>query len=561
MTTPSPSATDARERERVRLGQCPNRRPGASHSCALVDVSLGWQHRMHIYDCDQCWERGPTSPAGEFWRMCYVDEVVESLVKHPPSQMQPLVTLTIAGRHLRGEAAKRYIMRAAPAVGEEAAIKLAAPHGAEFEAAVREKLAGMTPEQALDELAPSVRWSKVRGTWEKAQAFAKAIASRGILQDRHADDLIVAQRTVSCTGVTPRGEVLGEPCPSLQQTEKGLFCNDCGCGDKEIAELTGSKWTFPYLECPRRRPGFSNAIRPVAVKLSVTAKGRGAEPRAHPAGQRLIIENVCHGIGDAAVYAWVMHSARAAGVEAFLKVNRSHETFDIFGVPEEWRTEEPGNTREPPKAVPGVMGWLRSWLVGYGIGDVPYARPPLPVGHPGLADWAARMWDARDKATGTRGRRVLICPEVVWKPREWPAAYYSLLMRKLVERGYNPMAQMQGWDPGHIYEPYAFGGDTLRHMVAIMRGADLIIGNDSGPCHFAGTLDKPFLALCGPSPAEFFEHMPSVRRLDVGPTRMPCVSCNFEGGRGYHRRCDRGCSALMSLTPDAVLSAAMEMLP
>lgn len=144
-----------------------------------------------------------------------------------------------------------------------------------------------TPKEA----AQTRRWKTVERSWNAAQevqqvwesvqeknllqrmvAFGKALLSRG-LTNKEAEPRIVALRQLSCFGDTTRGV---PACVGLgfDESQQFHFCNDCGCGAREVARLSspGSekakpvfleddyiKLKYPALECPRRRPGFSNA--------------------------------------------------------------------------------------------------------------------------------------------------------------------------------------------------------------------------------------------------------------------------------------------------------------
>jgi SAM-dependent methyltransferase len=85
---------------------------------------------------------------------------------------------------------------------------------------------------------------------------------------------VMQQRATSCFGrmYAYNGP---EPCPALaySNTKRFHYCNDCECGERDDAKLSkeGSpidrpivddlgllKYGYPYLECPRGRPGFSN---------------------------------------------------------------------------------------------------------------------------------------------------------------------------------------------------------------------------------------------------------------------------------------------------------------
>lgn len=74
-----------------------------------------------------------------------------------------------------------------------------------------------------------------------------------------ADEATVAQRMLSCFGNAETAE-----CPSVVRDVEGRpFCNDCGCGRRPEAELAPTeKLGLGYAWCPRRKPGFSNEVRP-----------------------------------------------------------------------------------------------------------------------------------------------------------------------------------------------------------------------------------------------------------------------------------------------------------
>lgn len=112
----------------------------------------------------------------------------------------------------------------------------------------------------------------IRESWEKADSFLTAIVSRGIIASAvdvlHVDstagkrvsDEVYEQRRISCFG---DGNNVA-PCPLLKYNEEKPFCGACGCGSNKLAILSPteeggySKLHYPYLECPLKKPGFSN---------------------------------------------------------------------------------------------------------------------------------------------------------------------------------------------------------------------------------------------------------------------------------------------------------------
>lgn len=76
----------------------------------------------------------------------------------------------------------------------------------------------------------------------KAYSYLKSISSG------KASPEVIAQRAQSCYA----------PCSELLRTKNGDFCRACGCGMRPEAELH-RKLGYAYLECPLKRPGFSNS--------------------------------------------------------------------------------------------------------------------------------------------------------------------------------------------------------------------------------------------------------------------------------------------------------------
>lgn len=80
------------------------------------------------------------------------------------------------------------------------------------------------------------------GIFKQALSYVKSITSG------QASEETIRQRAASCYA----------PCSELLRTRKGDFCRACGCGMRPEAELH-NKLKYAYLECPLRKPGFSNS--------------------------------------------------------------------------------------------------------------------------------------------------------------------------------------------------------------------------------------------------------------------------------------------------------------
>lgn len=274
-----------------------------------------------------------------------------------------------------------------------------------------------------------------------------------------------------------------------------------------------------------------------------------------------VIENACWGIGDAVSYCWVIHSAKAAGVGLKFNIRRWDDIFRIFGVEDSMLTLARGKENwHPPKGEFGEpnVGWVKSWLAGYGIGDVPLVRPPY-VEDPADGEWADKAWEGRDAETGSRFR-VLLFPDVAWVIRRWPKPYWVELGAKLAASGFN-VAAMSSAKDGCEGMPFGYWGQSMGKLAALVKRTDLVVGNDSGPAHVAGTLDVPTVAITGGSRKElFFDHLPSVATFSQDPSVVGCVGCNFESKRGCRAACSFGCQALYRTLPNHVYDRIMEVV-
>lgn len=226
--------------EHNRCLECPARTQLGS--CQLVDRAAGWVCGMKLATCDLCFTAGPDTGAGEAIRSAFLRDSVAGLKPRLTECKRPVIFAILTWHSSPEE---------------------------------REKLA--TPE-VLDALDREVRWQTAASSFDEAEHFQrgtikdflKSLWSRAFEEPVPPETL--AQRRGSCG--------LGGPaaCPSLRKSADGVhhWCGDCGCGDKKRAWLDDAGkggWTklhYPYLVCPRGRPGFSNVRITVDGRSPVT---------------------------------------------------------------------------------------------------------------------------------------------------------------------------------------------------------------------------------------------------------------------------------------------------
>jgi heptosyltransferase-1 len=182
------------------------------------------------------------------------------------------------------------------------------------------------------------------------------------------------------------------------------------------------------------------------------------------------------------------------------------------------------------------------------------AGESLPVMLPSLPTDAG----AEREAIGIAQPFVLISPGAGWGAKRWPIERYAAVARQLCKSGYHVII-----NAGPSEEPIAnqliflLGGvggvtmlqPTLTDLIAITRKSSLVIAGDTGPLHLASALGKPVVGIFGPTdPARNGPFGGSFRVL-----RHP------ESKRDHARHATPEAGLLM-ITPEAVLSDAMELL-
>ena len=131
-------------------------------------------------------------------------------------------------------------------------------------------------ESRLDSDIPPAKlgWIRAVDSWHKASSFINAVNSRGIISTAldfmdinkesgaRVSDEIYNLRHDSCFGNKNKNT---PPCEFLRKDEENnFFCGACGCASNKLAVLNSkeengySKLHYPHLQCPLKKPGFSN---------------------------------------------------------------------------------------------------------------------------------------------------------------------------------------------------------------------------------------------------------------------------------------------------------------
>ena len=159
-----------------------------------------------------------------------------------------------------------------------------------------------------------------------------------------------------------------------------------------------------------------------------------------------------------------------------------------------------------------------------------------------------------------------VCPGAEFGPaKRWPHYHYAALAKKLIDDGYQIALFGSAKDNEAGKEIIAalsseqqawcrnLAGETqLEQAVILIAACKAVVTNDSGLMHVAAALDRPLVALYGPSSPDFtppLSHKARVIRLITGYHKVR----KGDAAEGYHQ-------SLIDITPERVLQELNELL-
>ncbi|MDO8795580.1 MAG: glycosyltransferase family 9 protein [Vicinamibacterales bacterium] len=157
-------------------------------------------------------------------------------------------------------------------------------------------------------------------------------------------------------------------------------------------------------------------------------------------------------------------------------------------------------------------------------------------------------------------RYALVNPGAAWPNKRWPAARYGAVARAIDER--HGLKTIVSWGPGE--EPLAqevvressgaallSPRTSIADLLALIRGATLMISGDTGPTHIAAALGTPIVGIYGPT-----------RPSRNGPWAPGDITISRDGVCQCHhlRRCTRDRMCLLDVEAAEVLDAVERRL-
>ena len=187
-----------------------------------------------------------------------------------------------------------------------------------------------------------------------------------------------------------------------------------------------------------------------------------------------------------------------------------------------------------------------------------YLKVAAELGCAGKVEFSFHVTDQDrrhiDSLVNGAGRFAVLLPGTNWPTKRWPVERFAGLVGLLKQR-FDLETVVAGSAEevklcNRVGGVCVAGKTSLRQLVELLRRAQLVIANDSGPMHIAAAMGKPLVTLFGPTnPVRTgpYRRDDAVLRVDI-----PCSPC-------YSRRCSHQ-SCLQWVGVDAVMELAGEQI-
>lgn len=166
----------------------------------------------------------------------------------------------------------------------------------------------------------------------------------------------------------------------------------------------------------------------------------------------------------------------------------------------------------------------------------------------------AEAWS--EGITRDLGRFVFVAPTAGWGAKEWPAARFGEVARRLGQAGFRTLVNATSAHDAVARAVVETAGGfamtvpcSIAEMIAIVRRSTLVIAGDTGPMHLAAALRRPVVGLFGPTDPE-----------RNGPYGTRSRVLRHGAPRRDHRRLAEPEAGLLEITTEEVVAAAREML-
>ncbi len=148
---------------------------------------------------------------------------------------------------------------------------------------------------------------------------------------------------------------------------------------------------------------------------------------------------------------------------------------------------------------------------------------------------------------------VVIFPYSFWNSRSYPLYHWLIFEKMLIAKGESTLILDSPGDGvrTQMFQGFRLWGQGALNLAAIIKVSKYVVGNDSGMIHLAGALDRPAVAVCGPTAGnKVFGFWRSVKTING---KLPCDSCYWRGTNYIDKICKEGCTNLATITPQDLI--------
>jgi heptosyltransferase-2 len=186
-------------------------------------------------------------------------------------------------------------------------------------------------------------------------------------------------------------------------------------------------------------------------------------------------------------------------------------------------------------------------------------KSSVPAG-PQFFSRAALPQDVLSKIGELRRPLIALAPAAAWKMKRWPVAHWKALVTEMPEAGF---ILLGGAEDRFVSEIADVAPDRCLNLAGrlklsetsgVLGMSDLVIANDTGLLHVADQMERPTLALIGPTAFGYPSHATS-EALELN---LDCKPCSKDGSGGCKNEIYQRC--LVDLKPGYVVQKARERL-
>ena len=160
---------------------------------------------------------------------------------------------------------------------------------------------------------------------------------------------------------------------------------------------------------------------------------------------------------------------------------------------------------------------------------------------------------------------IVVAPGSVWPTKAWLPEYYGEVIKHFRRKGFTVVIVGSKGDLPYCNKAWEFsdrgalnlcGKTTLREFFSLVKGAELVISNDSSPVHVAVSVKTPVVEIYGATVPDFGFY-PYGKGEVVQLEGLQCRPCGIHGGK----RCPEGhFRCMVDLKPELVIEKAEKLL-